>query len=358
LRAADQDVEALVLDLHPDADLTALNLLAAWAPVAAVAGTPTHGDTAWLQGLAATAFGTPERAMLAARNSVQARRWLGLGLEQSRADGEPLVDGDVVVELHCLAQVNLMPEASLGKVRPLPLAVREVFLPLGVEPTTAPEALEDGLAEWLEDLDGERRAGTPPVLRAARAQVELLRLRPFLRGNRQVGRLVAEGLLLDAGYPPLPLESLWIAHREVLQGQLHKAVTTGDEVAWATWYARSVARAAAVAREAAPALAATRARLTAVLGALRDPDTVSDAQLDRLVEALCRTPVTYVLALARDAGDLRPLTVRLLTCRARRHGDLLPVALGDTLPLAHLAAPDLLDLARRLVSRGRWLDWR
>lgn len=358
LRAAEDDAGALAFALHPDVDLERLYLLASWAPVAALTGTPTAcSNSAWLQGLTRTPFETPGRALQSARNGVQARRWLGLGIAQSWTVGGPVLDSDIVTELHLLAHAGLIPQEALGKVWAVSPALRGWLVALGIQPATA-DALEAELQVWLDRVYEGQRAGVHPVLMAARAQLGLMRMRPFPIGNAKVSHLVAEGLLAEAGYPPLPLEALCVANRDVLQRHLHSAVTTGDEVPWATWFARCVSRAAGIAREEAPTLAAIRTRLLDVLDALRDRDDVPDDRLDPLVEALCRFPVTYVRALSRDAGDLRPLTVRQLTAKARRAGDILPVPLGGKPPMTYLAAPDVLDFSRHLVSLGRRLDWR
>jgi hypothetical protein len=92
--------------------------------------------------------------------------------------------------------------------------------------------------------------------------------------------------------------------------------------------------------------------------ALRDPDEISRDQAKTLATILCRCPVVAIQHLARAADVSRPLAVRDLGARARVHGHLAPVDLGDTLPVVGLAAPDALDLAHRLVSRSRRLDWR
>lgn len=95
-----------------------------------------------------------------------------------------------------------------------------------------PELMQD-FSVWLERGPGPEH----PVVYAAKAHIELVRIHPFIDGNGRTARLLTSLLLMRSGYPPAMYTC---ASRQEYMHTLDKAHMTGDVSGFVTITAKAV----------------------------------------------------------------------------------------------------------------------
>jgi Fic family protein len=117
-------------------------------------------------------------------------------VEELASAEEPLQER-LVRELHDIVLRGIEPR-SAGRYRQIPVRITGTdYRP--PEPLVVPERMEQ-LGRWLEGSETEN-----PVVRATIAHTWLVAIHPFVDGNGRTSRLLANLVLLRAGYPVIVL---------------------------------------------------------------------------------------------------------------------------------------------------------
>mgnify|MGYP001239127202 CR=1 FL=1 len=89
-------------------------------------------------------------------------------------------------------------------------------------------AVEEAFAVFIAALDAALWRDVHPVVRAALAHVEFVRIHPFSDGNGRMARLLLQALLHEQGIPALPLEAAFTWNRASYIACVARAVQLGD----------------------------------------------------------------------------------------------------------------------------------
>jgi hypothetical protein len=88
--------------------------------------------------------------------------------------------------------------------------------------------VEEAFAEFTAGFDAALWHDVHPVVRAAAAHLEFVRIRPFTDGNGRMARLLMQAVLLEGGAPLLPLEGIFAWNRGAYLATVAGAVQQRD----------------------------------------------------------------------------------------------------------------------------------
>ena len=109
--------------------------------------------------------------------------------------GMPVTES-LVLEIHRRLMQRILDDDTLGEYRRVPVYIRGSW---HVPPNWV--KVPDLMASWLGQY-GAAPGDEHPVAVAARAHVDLVRIRPFVDGNGRTTRMLVNCLLMQQGYPP------------------------------------------------------------------------------------------------------------------------------------------------------------
>lgn len=172
-----------------------------------------------------TIGGKSLREHLELKNMKAALEWV----EATARGSEPITE-NTVLRLHEIIMQGILADDA-GRYRRCPVFVRGAWY---VPPNwiRVPDLMAD-LSSWLSRGPGVEH----PVVFAAKAHVELVRIHPFVDGNGRTARLLTSLLLMRRGYPPAMYTA---TRREEYFKALDKAHMTGDPADFAVITAAAV----------------------------------------------------------------------------------------------------------------------
>jgi fido (protein-threonine AMPylation protein) len=100
--------------------------------------------------------------------------------------------------------------------------------------------VEEAFAAFAAGFDAALWRNLHPVIRAAAAHLEFARIHPFSDGNGRMARLLMQGLLLEGGVPPLPLEAILAWNRTAYLAAVSRAVQQHDLLGFTRFVLKAV----------------------------------------------------------------------------------------------------------------------
>jgi hypothetical protein len=133
-----------------------------------------------------------------------------------------------LASLHGTLLANLPGMERAGRLRTGEMRIRSPFDGHVTVLELPGHEVEEAFAAFAGVFDAALWQGLHPVLRAAAAHLELARIHPFSDGNGRLARLLLQGLLLESGVPPLPLEAILAWNRVAYLAAVSRAVQQRD----------------------------------------------------------------------------------------------------------------------------------
>jgi hypothetical protein len=150
--------------------------------------------------------------------------------------------------LHAGLLANLPGCEKAGRSRNREMRVRSPFDGhITVLEVPGPE-VDAASAELANAFDAALWRELHPIIRAALAHMEFVRVHPYTDGNGRLARLLMQGLLHEAGIPLLPLEALLAWNRTAYLDLTARAVQRGDILGFVHFIFRMIDQAIAVGR--------------------------------------------------------------------------------------------------------------
>lgn len=142
--------------------------------------------------------------------------------------------------LHGTLLANLPGMERAGRLRSGEMRIRSPFDGhLSVLELPGPE-VEEAFAAFAAGFDAALWQDLHPVVRAAAAHLEFARIHPFFDGNGRMARLLMQGLLLESGVPPFPLEAIFCWNRAAYLAAVSRAVQQRDLIGFTRFTLKAI----------------------------------------------------------------------------------------------------------------------
>jgi hypothetical protein len=143
------------------------------------------------------------------------------------------INSTTLSSLHAGLLSNLPGMERAGRLRTGEMRIRSPFDGhISVLKLPGPE-VEEAFAAFTTGFDAALWQDVHPVLRAAAAHLEFVRIHPYCDGNGRMARLLMQGFLLEGGVPLLPLEAILAWNRGAYLAAVSRAVQQGDLLSFA-----------------------------------------------------------------------------------------------------------------------------
>lgn len=226
LRAGDFEVAVSRLDLQ--AELGALLVLEA-------------GDDRFTPDLkGASRRGNLRSLAKCSHNALEVFQDIAEQIHRSDVADTHWLDPEELDLLHRRLLAGMPASQQAGKLRRGPAATRSPFRDDVREVGTPADKLREAVEAFTNAFDLALWRDVHPVIRAAMAHTELVRLHPYTDGNGRLARQVLQGMLLEAGLPVLPLLTVFEWNRHNYLHHVDRAVTHGEELQWARFLLKAV----------------------------------------------------------------------------------------------------------------------
>lgn len=142
--------------------------------------------------------------------------------------------------LHGTVLSNVPGMERAGRLRSGEMRIRSPFDGhLSVLELPGPE-VEEAFAAFAAGFDAALWQDLHPVVRAAAAHLEFARIHPFFDGNGRMARLLMQGLLLESGVPPFPLEAIFSWNRTAYLAAVSRAVQQRDLIGFTRFILKAI----------------------------------------------------------------------------------------------------------------------
>lgn len=187
--------------------------------------------------------GNLNRLARGAHNALEVSQDIAEMLHRADIADRHWLDADSLSRLHARLLAGTPASRQAGKLRQGPAATRSPFGGGVTEVAVSAQELPVALSAFAEGFDLGLWRDIHPVIRAAMAHTELVRLHPCADGNGRLARQLMLGMLLEAGLPVMPIVTILEWNRHHYLYYVDHAVTRGDDLAWAQFLMKVVGRA-------------------------------------------------------------------------------------------------------------------
>lgn len=179
----------------------------------------------------------------ATHNNLEALQDVAGHVYYARVMGWNWLEVPVLHNLHRVLLKNLPDNADAGRLRSGELRVLSQHQGRNVTRTVPAPGLAAAYDALVRALDAELWHGVHPLLRAALGLHAILQLRPYEDANEEVAGLLAQGMMMEAGIPALPLDAFLYWDRVGLTRHAEDDGRFDSEASFVAYFLRTVGRA-------------------------------------------------------------------------------------------------------------------
>jgi Fic/DOC family len=169
-------------------------------------------------------------------------------------------------------------------------------------------AVSDGAERWIAACDRRRWTGVHPLVAAAILHVEFVRLSPYQRANRRIGRILLQAQLYERGWPVLPWHVAFERSHDDYLDALESALGKRSHEPFLAFLLDACAVAISKGKEMVSALRTERDRL---IGALLTDGGVTKEEVRDYAEALLGGVFLEGFSMERGIANDRALLKRM-----------------------------------------------
>lgn len=199
---------------------------------------------------------------------------------------------------HALAMEEVVPPALVGSFRNSAAVIYPRDDGSHSYPVPPPEDLNKHLSQWSNTYKAANCFTHHPILRAAMAHLDLVKIHPFSAGTDRVARIAVSAMLVEDAQPALPMTQAFSLSPDEYKDARANAILTGDPTQWATYYIKS----------ANESMRLLRADVVEVQKIVHDYDTAlkpiitDDRQRRATSTYIAGSPIFHPTLLARRVG--------------------------------------------------------
>jgi hypothetical protein len=184
----------------------------------------------------------------ATHNGLEALQDVAEQVLYADLSGESWLQVPVIHNLHKVLLRNFPESANAGQLRNDEVRVLSQSQGCDIVRASPPTGLAASFKALVRSLDADLWRGTHPLLRAALGLHGLLQLKPYEDYNDEISGLVAQGMLMEAGLPALPINALLFWDRVHLTEYPDDPDDIESEAGFVAYFLQTVGRSIAFGR--------------------------------------------------------------------------------------------------------------